>query len=483
MNTLLSAPSLLRRWRALLLCCGAGFFSFAAAAADAQPPLTPHETQAREMLARVIAMKTTAQHKEVPRMAEYLAGELRAAGFPAADVRILPLRDSASLVVRYRGTGRGGKPILLLAHMDVVDADPADWQRDPFTLIEEGGYFFGRGTDDNKSGAISLVATFLRLKSEGFVPSRDLIIYLSGDEETAQFTTLDAVRNHRELVDAEFALNTDAGGGTLDEASGAPLYFSLQTAEKTYADFEITARNPGGHSSKPRKENAIYDLSAALGRLAAYQFPVMWNETTRQALRAEGERTPGALGEALRRFAEEPLDAAATEVLDADPAYVGQIRTTCVATLLRGGHAANALPQSATATVNCRIFPGVPVQAVQRTLEQLAGPQLEVKMLYEPTFSDASPLRDDVIAAVTRAVQQRHPGLKVIPFQALGATDGAVFRGAGIPTYGVAETFMKNSDSFAHGLNERIPVASFYAGLQQWHVLLRDLAGPQRAKQ
>jgi acetylornithine deacetylase/succinyl-diaminopimelate desuccinylase-like protein len=467
---------------ALLLACSVVLASPLPAAEQAPQPLSAHDAQAREMLARVIAMRTTAQYKEVPKMAEYLASQLRAGGFPAADVRILPLRDSASLVVRYRGNGKGGKPILLLAHMDVVEADPADWQRDPFTLVEENGYFFGRGVDDNKSGAISLLATFLRLKSEGFVPSRDLIIYLSGDEETAQFTTLDTVRNHRALIDAEFALNTDAGGGTLDEATGEPLFFSLQTAEKTYADFELTARNPGGHSSKPRADNAIYELSTAMGRLAAYQFPVMWNETTRQGLRAEGERTPGALGAALRRFAEEPLDAAAAEVLGKDPAYVGQIRTTCVATMLSGGHAANALPQSATATVNCRIFPGVPVQAVQRTLEQLAGKQIEVKMLYEPTFSDASPLRDDVIAAVTRAVQQRHAGLKVIPFQALGATDGAIFRAAGIPTYGVAETFMKNSDSYAHGLNERIPVASFYAGLRQWYVLLKDLAGPPRRR-
>jgi acetylornithine deacetylase/succinyl-diaminopimelate desuccinylase-like protein len=255
----------------------------------------------------------------------------------------------------------------------------------------------------------------------------------------------------------------------------------MQTAEKTYVDFELTTRNPGGHSSMPRARNAIYDLSAVLLRLSAYRFPVMWNETTRQSFRSEGERTPGPLGDAMRRFAEEPLDTEASDVLSADPAYVGQVRTTCIPTLLNGGHAANALPQSATATVNCRVFPGVPIEQVRRTLEQVAGPEVEIKMLYEPIFSDASPLRDDVIAAVTRTVQKLYPGVRVVPAQASGATDGAVFRGAGIPTYGVDAVFNKNSDSFAHGLNERIPVKSFYTGLQHWYLLVKDLAGPRRA--
>lgn len=423
-------------------------------------------------------MRTTPKDREVPAMAEYLAGELRAGGFAAQDIRILPLRDSASLVARYRGSGRGGKPILLLAHMDVVDAKAGDWVRDPFVLTEENGYFYGRGTLDVKNGVASLVATFLRLKAEGFVPSRDLILYFSGDEETAQVTTLDTVRNHRELIDAEFALNTDGGGGTLDEQTGRALHYSLQTAEKTYADFELTARNPGGHSSQPRLDNAIYDLVGALDRLRAFRFPVMWNETTIASLRASGERTPGALGEAMRRFADNPLDAEAADVLFRDPTAVGKTRTTCVATMLNAGHAANALPQSATATVNCRVFPGVPVVQVQRQLEQLVGAGIEVKMLYEPIFSDASPLRDDVISAVTRAVHRLHPGVKVIPTQESGATDGAVFRGAGIPTYGVGEVFMRDSEMFAHGLDERIPVKAFYDGLDFWHGLLRDLAGP-----
>lgn len=441
----------------------------------------PYDAKAREIFSRIIAMETTPRARQVPQMAEYLAGELRAGGFAAADIRILPLRDSASLVVRYRGDGSGGKPILLLSHMDVVDARREDWKRDPFTLIEENGFFYGRGTLDVKSGVATLVVTFLRLRAEGFVPSRDLILYFSGDEETAMITTLDTARNHRDLIDAEFALNTDAGGGTLDETSGAALHYALQTAEKTYADFELTARNPGGHSSQPRDDNAIYALAVALQKLSAFRFPVMWNETTLASLKQAGERTPGELGAAMRRFAEDPMDPAAAETLRVDPAYVGQTRTTCVATMLNGGHAANALPQSASATVNCRIFPGVPVANVQRALEQVVGAGIEVRLTDEPIFSDASPLRDDVIAAVTRAVRQRYPGVRVVPSQESGASDGAIFRGAGIPTYGVSEVFMRNSDMFSHGLDERIPVKSFYEGLQQWYALLTDLAGPRPA--
>ena len=477
--------------RTLSLCSGVmnirHFCLLAAALVVSLPPARaasvpgPFDAKAREIFSRTIAMQTTPRGRQVPQMAEYLAAELRAGGFAAADIRILPLRDSASLVVRYRGDGRGGKPILLLAHMDVVDAKREDWKRDPFTLIEENGYFFGRGTYDVKSGVASLVTTFLRLRAEGFVPSRDLILYFSGDEETAMVTTLDTARNHRELIDAEFALNTDAGGGTLDEKTGEALQYSLQTAEKTYADFELTARNPGGHSSLPRLDNAIYELAAALGRLSAYRFPVMWNETTLLSLKSLGEKTQGPVGDALRRFAENPLDAEAADALFASPAHVGQTRTTCIATMLTGGHALNALPQSATASVNCRIFPGVPVTTVQRTLQQVVGPGIEVKQIGDAFFSEASPLRDDVLAAVTRAVQQRYPGVRVVPSQESGASDGSIFRSVGIPTYGVSEIFMKDSDVFSHGLDERLTVRSFYEGLQQWYVLLKDLAGPRPA--
>jgi acetylornithine deacetylase/succinyl-diaminopimelate desuccinylase-like protein len=451
-----------------------------AAAQNAAPKPTGSDAEARELYSRIIAFETSIAGRQVPAMAEYLAGLFRAAGIPDEDITILPLMGTASLVVRYRGDGTGGRPILLMAHMDVVTAKREDWQRDPFTLAEENGYFFGRGTSDNKEGVAAITTAVLRLKASGFVPTRDLLIYFSGDEETSQVTTIDTARNHRELIDAEFALNSDGGGGTLSEGSGQPIVYEIQTAEKTYADFAITTRNPGGHSSQPRKDNAIYALADALVKLQGFRFPVMWNDTTLASLAAAGQSTSGELGAAMRAFANNPADTAAADVLAANPSYIGVTRTTCVATMLQGGHAENALPQSATANVNCRIFPGVPVETVHRTLQDLFGGEVEVKLSNEPHFSDASPLRDDVFAAVTRAVHARHPGVKIVPGQSSGATDGAVFRGIGIPTYGVGAIFIKDSDSFAHGLNERVPVQSFYDGIDQWEALLRDLAGPKQ---
>lgn len=431
--------------------------------------------KAREIFSRVIAYKTEVGQGQVPEMAKYLAGEFRAAGFPEADIHIVPLGETASLVVRYRGDGSGGKPIAVMAHMDVVTAKPEDWQRDPFTLIEENGYFFGRGTFDIKNGVTELTSTFLRLKSEGFVPTRDLIVVFTGDEETEQKTTADLVKNHRDLVDAEFALNADAGGGRLDDA-GRPAIYAVGTAEKTYASYEITTHNPGGHSSLPRRDNAIYDLADALKKIQAYRFPVMWNDTTLAAFKSAGRVTVGKVGAAMRAFARNPHDKAAADVLFASPEFVGMTRTTCVATLLRGGHAENALPQSATATINCRIFPGVAVMDVNRTLQKVVGPSASVSVIGSPTFSDASPLRADVMTAVVDAVHQRHPGIPVVPAMQSGASDGIYFRAAGIPTYGVSGDFIKDGDDFSHGLNERLPVKSFYDSLEYWHFLLKELS-------
>jgi acetylornithine deacetylase/succinyl-diaminopimelate desuccinylase-like protein len=368
-----------------------------------------------------------------------------------------------------------------MAHMDVVTAKPEDWQRDPFKLTEENGYFFGRGTYDIKSGVTMLAATFIRLKQEGFVPTRDLIIVFTGDEETSQDTMDELVHQHRDLVDAEFALNTDAGGGALDE-TGKPLVFGIQTAEKTFADFELTTHNPGGHSSTPRADNSIYDLADALKKVQGYQFPTQWNDTTLAEFKAAGETTPVKLGDAMRAFAKNPHDETAAQVLAADPEQVGKTRTTCVATLLRGGHADNALPQSATANINCRIFPGMAVDGVRKTLQDLVGPTVEVSEVGNATASDASPLRADVLAAVTKAVHSIRPGVKIAPVQESGATDGKHFRAEGIPTYGVDGMFIKDSDMFAHGLNERVPVQSFYDDLAYWHVLLTALAGPPAVK-
>jgi acetylornithine deacetylase/succinyl-diaminopimelate desuccinylase-like protein len=456
----------------------------AAAANRADARRGPFDAKAREIFARVIAIPTSLGLGKVPQMAEYLAGEFRAAGFPAEDVTVVPFKlpaeQTAALVVRYRGDGTGGKPILLLAHMDVVTAKRSDWERDPYTLIEENGYFYGRGTYDVKHGITALTTAFLRLKAEKYVPRRDLIIYFSGDEESSQASTVSIARNRRQLIDAEFALNADSGGGTLDDATGKPIYFGLQTAEKTYADFTITTRNPGGHSSQPRPDNAIYDLAAALARLRAFHFPVMWNDTTIASFRESGKTTPGALGEAMRKFAADPRDEAAAAVLAGNPAIVGQTRTTCVATMLEGGHAENALPQSATANVNCRIFPGVKIAEVTATLQKVLGEGVEVRAKREPMASDASPLRKDVIAAVTRAVHRFYPGVPIVPQQSSGATDGLVFRSVGIPTYGVDPVFIKDKDGFAHGLNERIPVDSFYNSLEQWYMMIKDLSGGRR---
>jgi acetylornithine deacetylase/succinyl-diaminopimelate desuccinylase-like protein len=446
----------------------------------------PSDRKAREILEKVISIPTELGRGKVPEMAEYLAGEFRAAGFPADDVQVIPYKlagdQTAVLVVRYRGdskarNNRGKKPIVLMAHMDVVTARREEWERDPYRLVEENGYFYGRGTADIKSGVTGLTSTFIRLRQEGFKPSRDLIIYFSGDEETAQDTTVVTVRDHRDLIDAEFALNSDAGGGVLDDDTGKPLFFSLQAAEKTYADFTLTAHNPGGHSSQPRPENAIYDLATALGKVQAYAFPTMSNDITIASLRAAGKSTPGALGAAMSKFAANPNDAEAAAVISKNPAFVGMLRTTCVATRLDGGHANNALPQTATANVNCRIFPGVKVADVQARLQELVGSGVEVKELGKAMSSDASPLRDDVFSAVTRVVQRLHPGVPVVPDQASGATDGLVFRAAGIPTYGVGGLFMRPKDDFSHGLNERIPVDGFYSSLDHWYLLLKDLAG------
>jgi acetylornithine deacetylase/succinyl-diaminopimelate desuccinylase-like protein len=432
---------------------------------------------ARAILEKIVSMPSSAGLGQVPAVAQYLADRFRAGGFAEEDIHILRSGETASLVVRYRGNGQGGKPILVLAHMDVVTAKPEDWERDPYRLIEENGYFFGRGTQDVKGEIALITATFLRLKAEQFVPARDLIIAFSGDEETTMATTRELVTRHRQLIDAEFALNGDGGGGSLDSGSGKPQYYKVQGAEKSYASFTLTAHNPGGHSSQPRPDNAIYELADALKAVQGYSFPVMWNDWTIGSFKAAAAATPGEVGQAMAKFAEHPGDAQAAAVLARSPSLVGRTRTTCVATMLSGGHADNALPQSATATVNCRIFPGTSVAEVRETLQRVAGERVEVKVHGDSYEGPPSPLRGDVTAAVTKAVHASYPGVPIVPDMAPYYTDGSMFRGAGIPTYGVGSLFMKSTDEFAHGLNERIPVAAFYAGLNHWYVLLTALAG------
>lgn len=442
-----------------------------------------YQKKALEIYRTSIGFRTAKSHGQVPAFASYLADEFRAGGFPDEDIHILPSKtiageDIASLVVTYRGDGFSGKkPILLLAHMDVVDALAKDWERDPFTLDEEDGFFFGRGTGDDKFGTTVLTTTFLRLKAEGFLPGRDLIIAFSGDEESGAATIRSLVSEHRTLTDAEFALNADSGLGLLNHDNEAVAY-RLEAAEKTYASFELTVRNPGGHSSLPRADNAIYELASILKNIESHRFPVRFNDITRNYFEMMADVSEGEVADAMRRFARNPLDEEASDFLYRYPTHVGITRTTCVATMLTGGHAENALPQSATATVNCRIFPGVEIAEVERALRKVAdNDDLEIRVLRDPHAGPASPLREDVVSAVGKAVHARYPDIPIIPTMAPWGTDGKHVRIAGIPTYGVMGLFIRDEDEFAHGLNERIPVMSFFGGLEHWYVVLHELAG------
>jgi len=441
----------------------------------------PFGEKAFEIYKTSVEMRTAQGHYQVPKLTRYLASEFEKGGFPKKDIHVLEVDDTAALVVRYRGDGSlGKKPISISAHMDVVDALREDWERDPYTLVEENGYYFGRGTVDDKLGMTAVTAGFLRLKAEGWVPGRDLIIAFSGDEETSMASTKALVNEYRHLTDSEFVLNADAGGATIPEAGGRPASFGMQAAEKTYVTWDMVIRNPGGHSSRPRKDNAIYELASALTRIQEYTFPVSYNDLTLAYFKGTGAKTQGELGKAMSRFAEDPEDAAAINILRANSSYVGTLGTTCVATMLRAGHAENALPQSATATINCRIFPGA---GVNKTLDQLKhvidNSAIEFVLLDQPTETDASPLRQDVIAAVQKAIDIKYPGLEIIPSMSSGGTDGMHFRAAGIPSYGVNGSYGKNSDSFSHGLNERVLVESFYDNVAHWYVLLQAISSKQ----
>jgi acetylornithine deacetylase/succinyl-diaminopimelate desuccinylase-like protein len=444
-----------------------------AAPAEADPAL--HD-QALETLKKGISFRTVIPGDQVKPYAEYLKGILVQAGFKPEDVEVRPVPDAGSsiLIARYRGTDATKKPIVIIDHMDVVEAHREDWTRDPFTPVVESGYVFGRGAVDDKFD-VSIVTTVLaKLKREGWKPGRDVILALSGDEETRQQT---ARLFPKMFPNAEMVLNGDAGGGEIGE-DGRAVSYGVQASEKTYSDFAITVTNPGGHSSRPNKTNAIYQLSADLGRLAAYRFPVMTNEITSASLKAAAPNAQGPAGEALRRYVANPKDDAAIAVLSDDPDYVGQLRTTCVATMINGGHATNALPQKVSANVNCRIFPGVSSESVRQQIAKvIADPGATITRSPDGAIdSPASPLRPDVMTAVTKAVHARFPGLPIVPVMSAGATDGMFTRAAGIPTYGVSGLFMKASDDFSHGLNERAPVDAIDGALAHWESILRDLA-------
>ena len=441
-----------------------------AAAQDA-----PHERQARQIYERLISFRTSQGHGQVPAMAEYIAETLRSGGVPAEDIVIIPHEETAAMLVRLPGSDSSARPILFSGHMDVVDARPEDWERSPFQLVEENGYFFGRGTGDNKAGITALVSTILRMKADQQQPRRTLVFAFIGDEETGMATTRQAAA-HDWVRNAEYAINTDAGGGGVSE-QGQPYLYAVQGGEKTYASYRLTVRNPGGHSSRPRSDNAIYELAEALLRIRAYEFPIMTNALTRRYFETLGQILPGEEGALVRRFAADPTDAEAGAAMRRSPDG-GTVATTCVATMLDAGHAENALPQRAEAVVNCRIFPGVGVDSVRATLgEVVANPNLAIEVMGNPTESPVSEPRDDVTAAIARSIHSRYPGIPITPYQESGGTDGLVYRNAGIPTWATSGIFMKDSDMFFHGLNERIPVASFYSALDHIHDLAMELGG------
>jgi acetylornithine deacetylase/succinyl-diaminopimelate desuccinylase-like protein len=447
----------------------------AAVPASAQTGRAPDKAaQAKQILMKSIGFRTVKGQGQVPAYAAYLASVLREAGFQEGDITITPVGETATLMARYRGPDRKLKPIVLLGHMDVVEAKAADWERDPFTAVEENGYIFGRGSEDNKFDVSMMVATLARLKSEGFKPKRDVVLALSGGEETDWISTRQLAEA---LKGAEFVLNGDAGGGQLSE-KGEPVYYGLQAGEKTYADFVIEVTDPGGHSSAPTGSNAIYRMAQLLDRIGAYKFAPMANELTIASLKTASKQVGGDLGAAMARYAANPKDVAAAEIIAAKPEYVGQIRTTCVATMVNAGHAPNALPQRATANVNCRIFPGVTVAAVQQELTRvMADPTAKITLSDDDNpFADASPLRPDVMKAVTKAVKARYPKLEITPSMSAGATDSLIFRAAGMPSYGVSALFQRSEDSFAHGLNERIPVAEIEPALAHWRTLITELS-------
>ena len=452
----------------------AALLLLAAPAAAQGGKAADNAAEAKQILKKSIGFRTVKGEGQVAPYAAYLALVLKAAGFAESDIAITPVGDTATLMAHYRGSDPKLKPIVLLGHMDVVEAKAADWERDPFTAVEENGYIFGRGSEDNKFDVSMMVATLARLKAEGYKPRREIVLALSGGEETDWIST-------RQLADAlkgsELVLNGDGGGGVLGE-KGEPISYGLQAGEKTYADFVIEVTDPGGHSSAPTGSNAIYRLAKALDRVGSYKFAPMANELTRASLKASAKRLGGELGAAMARFAADPKDEAAAELISSRPEYVGQIRTTCVATMMNAGHARNALPQRATANVNCRIFPGVRIETVQQELAGvISDPSVKIGLSDDDNpFADASPLRPDVMKAVTKAVKARYPQLEVTPAMSAGATDSLIFRAAGIPSYGVSGLFQRSEDNFAHGLNERVPVSQIAPALAHWRTIVTELS-------
>lgn len=438
--------------------------------------LLPHQQLAREILRELIEIDTTDSVGDNDAAAQAMADRLLAAGFPPEDVIVLgPVERKGNLVARYRGRDSGRKPLLLLAHIDVVEADPADWTLPPFTFIEEDGYYYGRGTTDNKDEAAIYIANFIRMKEEGFQPDRDIIVALTADEEGGDHNGVQwLLENHRELIDAEYALNEGGGGAMKD---GRRIANGVQASEKVYQTFTLEVTNPGGHSSLPLKDNAIYHLADALIRIRNHDFPVSLNEITQMFFERSAELEDGELADAMRGVLQRPPDPAAIAYFSDTPFYNSRLRTTCVATRLDGGHADNALPQRARATVNCRVLPGESIDAVHSTLETVIGnDQVSVTRVNSATPSPPSPLTPEILGAIESITEAMWPGVPVIPTMSTGATDGLYLRNAGIPVYGVSGLFGEIDDVRAHGQNERILIESYFDGQEFLYQLTKSLS-------
>jgi acetylornithine deacetylase/succinyl-diaminopimelate desuccinylase-like protein len=438
---------------------------------------TPSAQQqlAREIFRELIEINTTQQFGST-KAVEAIAAKLKAANFPDSDVQVIgPRPEKMNLVVRLRGKGQA-KPILFIAHLDVVEARKEDWspEFDPFKFIERDGYFYGRGTVDLKGEAAALVANLIRLRQEGFAPARDIIVALTEDEEGGDSNGVDwLLKNQRELIDAAYCINTDAGGGQIE--GGKRLRYNVQTSEKASVSFRLEVKNPGGHSSQPIRDNAIYHLAEGLARLAKFDFPLKLNETTRAFFERISKGESGQIAEDMKAVARTSPDPVAAARLSAgSPFYNSVMRTTCVATMLEAGHAYNALPQTARAVVNCRVLPENTQEDVMKTLvEVLADSQISIMPLGHLTSSPASPLTPEVIRPIERIVAELWPGVPVIPVMDPWATDGLYLRRAGVAVYGAPGIFFDIDPIRAHGKDERIGVQAFYEGVEFLYRLMK----------
>jgi acetylornithine deacetylase/succinyl-diaminopimelate desuccinylase-like protein len=442
--------------------------------------LTPRQQLAFDIYKELVEINTVTETGDTARAAEAMAARLRAAGFDGPDVQVFtPAPRKGNLVARLRGTG-ARKPILLLAHLDVVEARREDWSVDPFKLTEKDGYFYARGSGDDKYMASAFVANLIRYKQDGYKPDRDIIVALETDEEILDRDALGIqwlLKNHRDLIDAEFALNEGGGVGL---KHGKPIRNSVQTSEKISLSYRLEVTNRGGHSSLPRRDNAIYRLAEGLVRLSKFSFPFKLNETTRAYFERTADLENDQVAADIRSVISSRPDPAALSLtrLSANPVYNAQLRTTCVATMLEGGHAYNALPQLARATVNCRIMPGEPVDEVKATLTQvLADDQISVTQIGEPVLSAPSALHEEIMGAIGKLSDEFWPGAPIVPVMSAGATDGSYLRNAGIPTYGHSGLAGDVDDVRAHGRDERVLAKSFFDGQEYLYRLVRMLSG------